>query len=328
MVTSAVSIGLAALMVQTASAAYTLVDKYDSTNFFNAFDFFSDPDPTKGFVNYLPATAANNNSVLAGYAAAEHPDASDTIYMGVDFATHDPTSPGRDSIRVHSQKTYTKGLFIADVKHMPGSICGVWPAFWTFGDNWPLQGEIDVLEGVNDQQTNKITLHTGPGCTMKPAGSLKTSMLVDPNCNAGNAFQGCGFDTVDTAGYGDGFNRIGGGIYALEWTSDFIRVFFFPRHSIPSDLSSAASVPDPSSWGNPVAAFSGDGCDIDAHFQEHRIVFDTTFCGEWAGNVWQTIGECKATGMSCVDYVRGNPEVYKEAFWELYGVRVYQEVGK
>ena len=105
----------------TASAAYTLRDNYDHSNFFNEFTFFSDPDPTHGFVNYAAPTAANL-SALAGYD-------SKAVYLGVDYNTKNPSGSGRGSVRVHSQKTYTRGLFVADIAHMPASICGSWPAF-------------------------------------------------------------------------------------------------------------------------------------------------------------------------------------------------------
>lgn len=32
---------------------------------------------------------------------------------------------GRESVRISSKKTFTHGLFIADVQHMPGNECGV-----------------------------------------------------------------------------------------------------------------------------------------------------------------------------------------------------------
>ena len=49
---------------------------------------------------------------------------------------------GRPSIRIESVDSWTHGLFITDIKHMPtttdSSGCSVWPAFWTLGSGtWP-----------------------------------------------------------------------------------------------------------------------------------------------------------------------------------------------
>lgn len=63
----------------------------------------------------------------------------------------------------------------------------------------------------------------------------------------------------------------------VEWTSQFIKIWFFPRSSTPSNLKSGK--PDTSSWGTPQSFFKGN-CDIDSHFKGHNIVFDTTFCGD------------------------------------------------
>lgn len=43
--------------------------------------------------------------------------------------------------------------------------CGTWPAVWELGPDWPADGEIDIVEGVNDVVPNQSTLHTSPGCT-------------------------------------------------------------------------------------------------------------------------------------------------------------------
>ena len=196
----------------------------------------------------------------------------------------------------------------------------------TFGENWPGEGEIDVLEGVNDQITNKVTLHTAPGCVMsKDPSTVSSSTLKTTDCGKDGGFVGCGFDTQGSNNYGTSFNQNNGGVYALEWTNSVIRVFFFPRQSIPSDIASESPNPDPSTWGQPIAAFSGSGCDLEKHFQNHKIVFNTTFCGAWAGASFDEVGECKKTGMTCVDYVKSHPEKYDEAFWELNGLRVYQQ---
>lgn len=30
---------------------------------------------------------------------------------------------------------------------------GLWPAFWTYGEDWPTNGEIDIIEGIGDPHT-------------------------------------------------------------------------------------------------------------------------------------------------------------------------------
>lgn len=105
---------------------------------------------------------------------------------------------------------------------------------------------------------------------------VETSKLAGGNCNEEDGRIGCGFATDPSENnYGSGFNVADGGVYAMEWTSDFIRVFFFPRNAIPEDISNPELVPNPNSWGKAMAGFTGDECDIDTHFKEHQIVFNT-----------------------------------------------------
>jgi hypothetical protein len=256
------------------AAAYAIADTFDHTNFFDEYDFFNGADPTNGFVKYTTSATANASG-LAGYSGSQ-------VYLGVDSTTVNP-SGGRGAVRLSSKKSYTHGLFIADIAHMPGGICGVWPAFWTFGPNWPASGEIDIIEEVNNAQTDSVTLHTSPGCSMSSNSSLASSTLASPDCEGNN---GCSISTANTQGYGAGFNAIGGGVYAMQWESSGIYVWFFPRNAIPSDITSGS--PNTAGWGTPTAAFSGGGCDVDKFFMNHNIVFDTTFCGDWAGqsSVW------------------------------------------
>jgi len=300
-----------------ARAQYSLVDNYDTSNFFNEFSFYSGTDPTNGFVDYQTATAANADG-LAGFS-------SGGIYLGVDDTTLNP-SGGRGSVRLSSNKAYTHGLFIADIAHMPGSICGVWPAFWTFGPNWPASGEIDIIEGVNQESVDTITLHTSAGCSVNTAGSAPgTTILTADNCNAGtDASTGCGVSTSNTNAYGNGFNSIGGGVYAMEWTSSSISVWFWPRGSIPSDIT--AETPNPTGWPTPMTVFTGNTCDIDQHFANHNIIFDTTFCGDWAGEVWGS-GSCASAAATCNDFVAQNPSAFSEAYWLINSVKVYQTSG-
>ncbi len=85
----------------------------------------------------------------------------------------------------------------------------------------------------------------------------------DPS-NAYVTFQG-----VSTNTYGSGFNAIGGGVYATQWNSAAISIWFFPRDSIPSNIQSAN--PDPSTWGKPLSQFSG-ACNIDNYIHSQQIV--------------------------------------------------------
>ena len=41
-----------------------------------------------------------------------------------------------------------------------------WPAVWEVGDDWPNQGEVDIVEGVNNVSPNQATLHTAAGKTL------------------------------------------------------------------------------------------------------------------------------------------------------------------
>jgi hypothetical protein len=139
------------------------------------------------------------------------------------------------------------------------------------GDNWPSNGEIDIIEGVNQQSTNQAALHTSPGCAINDSGF--SGSVVTSNCDVKASGQapnaGCAITSNSTQSYGDGFNTAGGGVYATEWTGEAIKVWFFPSASIPSDISTG--IPDPSGWGSPMAAFAGR-CDIDSHFRELQIV--------------------------------------------------------
>lgn len=309
------------LSTGVAQAAYSQVDQYDPSNFFDKVDFFTGADPTDGFVTYLDAASANARG-LAGFAQGG-------IYLGVDNTNI--TATGRASTRVTSTQAYTKGLFVADIAHMPagsgdGGSCGLWPAFWMFGPNWPSSGEIDIIEGVNNQQSNAITLHTSAGCTMANTGSLSSTKLASADCE-GNS--GCSQQTSVTDNYGAGFNAAGGGVYAVEWTSDHIAVWFFARSDpMAAQLTAAgdaAAAPDPTAFGQPLAQFVGASCDIDDHFVDNNLVFNIDYCGDWAGQVWDQDPTCSALAPTCSQYVADNPHAFSEAYWLINSIKVYQQ---
>jgi len=198
---------------------------------------------------------------------------------------------------------------------MPGSVCGTWPAYWTVGGNWPNNGEIDIIEGVNNGHENQATLHTNGGCTM-PGNRAQSGVSVGDNCDVaatGNA--GCGVRLTKPNAYGDGFNSQGGGVYAMERIDSQINVWYFPRNAIPGDVLSGH--PNPCNWPLRDAHFDlGGQCDK-SHFGGHQIVFDITFCGDWAGAVYNQNG-CPG---SCTDFVANNPGAFSESYWLVNSLR-------
>ena len=241
------------------------------------------------------------------------------------------TGRGRDSIRLESKDLYTTGLFLLDLQHMPYG-CGTWPAFWTFGANWPYQGEIDIIENVHNATVNQQTLHTNENCNMatEPT-SLFSGSWIDGNTNC-NVFEtgnaGCSIVSDQTNTYGKSFNDVQGGLYAMEWTSDFIRVFSFPRASIPANALSSSPNPNDPSWGKPVGywTLNDASCSSD-HFKEHTVTFDITFCGDWAGATFSSACpvEAAANGGSCNQYVQNNPQAFEDTYWLINSLKVFKQ---
>ena len=172
-----------------------------------------------------------------------------------------------------------------------------------------------------------MTLHTGPGCQIGQDTTQFSGTLNSDNCDIAAEDQpkntGCSIEDSSTKSYGAGLNAIGGGVYATQWTSDAISVYFFPRDSIPADV--LGDSPDPSGWGKPAAKFAG-ACDIEETFKQQQIVFDTTFCGQWAGTVWDS-GSCGKKAATCEEWVQNNPEAFTEAYWTINALKVYQDNG-
>jgi hypothetical protein len=87
-------------------------------------------------LRYVNESVATTN----GYATANN----DSITISVDTTNKWPNGgPGRPAVRIISDNTYTHGLFILDLNHMPYG-CGTWPAFWLLGPDWPGNGEIGM----------------------------------------------------------------------------------------------------------------------------------------------------------------------------------------
>ncbi|ORY08221.1 concanavalin A-like lectin/glucanase domain-containing protein [Clohesyomyces aquaticus] len=311
----------AATLFQLSIAGYVLEDDY-MKDFYGNFEFFTDKDPTNGFVKFVDQATAESTGLIN---ATSYGANSNAVSWGVDTTNNSPN--GRSSIRLTSKKSYNNGLVVLDVEHMPTG-CGTWPAFWMVGPSWPKNGEIDILEGVNEQEANAMTLHTGPGCSIAADSGAFAGEIATSNCDVNAANQdknaGCSIHASNKNTYGAGLNANNGGVYATLWTDEAISIYFFPRGSIPDDVTGDS--PNPAGWGKPAAKFAGD-CHIPSIFKSQQIVFDTTFCGDWAGQVWDS-SSCASKADTCNSFVQNNPSAFKEAYWTINALKVYQDNGQ
>ncbi|KXS99181.1 hypothetical protein AC578_3032 [Pseudocercospora eumusae] len=300
------------------SLSYTLADTYSGTGFFDNFDYFTGYDPTSGFVHYVDSSVATSQQYNLTYAS------SDSAVLRVDTSETD-ASTGRYSVRITSKKQYDSGLFIFDIVRTPYG-CSTWPALWLSDpNNWPENGEIDVLEAVNQGNIgNQMTLHTTSGCKMNVKRKETGDALYKTCKNTTNDNAGCGV-MGGRETYGESFNDNGGGIYAMEWRDQGIRVWFFSRDDIPSDIPddvTNTTAPDPSTWGEALADFPSTHCDISSHFRNQSIIANIDLCGTWAGSeaVYTTEYGCPG---ECTQFVATNNTAFETAVWEWKSWRVY-----
>lgn len=347
---TAANIARSSAFVPATNPTYALKHDYSGPNVFENFQFYSDKDPTNGHVKYVDAQTANSNG-LAGFMPEltdKSANAQAPFYLGVDDKTPQSTA-GRSSVRVNSIHKFNHALIIADILHMPAPVCGTWPAFWTLGSgsDWPNAGEIDILEGVNDEPFNRYTLHTSAGIVAANHSNVhQTGIQVTKNCDvkAPDQSPNAGCSTIDLPGipsYGTELNDVQGGVYATLIDSEGVRIWFFARENIPADIKSGTPNPPPrdlttvnttgtstkSTWSLPNARFdSPDNAPdaFDTHLKDHQIIINIAFCGDWAGKVWKDSKSCMALAPTCEEYVSGNPEAFTDVYWAFNSIKVYE----
>lgn len=114
----------AAAITSTAASArtYSLNTSYEGATFFDGFTFLDD-DPASGYADYVLQDVALSMGMISN-------SSSGAINIGVDNTTvlSSKDTAGRMAVRIESNTKYNYGLFVADFTHVPGGICGVWPA--------------------------------------------------------------------------------------------------------------------------------------------------------------------------------------------------------
>ncbi|PMB71164.1 Endo-1,3(4)-beta-glucanase [Beauveria bassiana] len=297
--------------------AYSLATSYAGDALINGFNWIDTRDLSNGYVRYQSQANAASQGL---FAVDKH---TGVVRIGVDHTNTLDVSDGRPSIRLESKEAYNQGLFVADFLHMPPSQCGVWPAFWAYGPNWPNSGEIDIIEGANTAHRNIISAHTTASCSLgDDVLRMASGAAQTKDCNVGADNVGCGYvtPTSDTSSYGDTFNAVGGGIYAMLWDDEYIKVWHFDRDTAPADI--AAKKPEPASWGKPAAVYGGKSCDVESHFRDMSIVLNINFCGDYGNAVWKSDG-CSALAPTCSEWVAKNPAAFANAYWDVNYIDAY-----
>lgn len=255
-------------------AQWTMTDEIGPSDFFNDFDWYTATDPSNGLVTYQSQSDAKTNNIT--YVEG------DSFFMRVD--TTEVQLAGRKSARISSKKSYSDGVYVLNVTHIPTG-CAVWPAFWTVTDQynagkWPAGGEIDIMENANDQYpSNLATLHTESNCTIPSTISTQTGTVLSTSCLSpgSNGNQGCQTEMNGTsnANWGSSFNqKKTGGLFAMERAmgseGSGISVWYFPKGSEPSDLAAGSQSVNPSNWGKAGANFNiANECNSD--FGPHNV---------------------------------------------------------
>lgn len=241
-ITSTLAALIAAFLLSNAATArnFTLFHEVSGSQFLEKFWFWNYNDPTGGTVNYV-------NQLTAVAKKLAYVDSSNRFVMRADNTSIVPAGSGRPSVRIHSYFKVGDGVLVGKSTHMPQG-CGTWPAFWTCTtDTWPAGGEVDVVEGANDQgPKNLASLHTTHGCHV-PAGyrSDQTGFTGQTDCS----YQpGCSSSFTADNSFGPQFNQNGGGYFAVRRKTQpgdpGIGIYFWPitanRSSLPSVVAAFA----------------------------------------------------------------------------------------
>jgi hypothetical protein len=103
------------------SQTFNLIQSYQGLDFFDrGFTLYEGFDPTFGYVDYVNLATAEQYGLINLTEVGN----TGVARWGVDtVGILDPSANlGRKSIRLQSAKTYTHGLFVLDVKHLPANV--------------------------------------------------------------------------------------------------------------------------------------------------------------------------------------------------------------
>mmetsp|Transcript_24539 Transcript_24539/g.40911 ORF Transcript_24539/g.40911 Transcript_24539/m.40911 type:complete len:386 (-) Transcript_24539:303-1460(-) len=343
--------------------AVNFFDNFDfDTNFTVSGEVIN--DPTHGFVEYVDEKTAVELGMVK--ATEDEKLYIGVNYNTTEVTAENPPKSIRVHSKFTIDGHH---LVVIDLDHMPSTIpvnedaesagCGLWPAFWLKGyepPTWPENGEIDIIEYANNLKEDQCTLHTSYGCFQDTSNvDFNGYWATGSDCDLGsagvNATLGCGivsppspvgasFNTLAASRKKDSISEVQrkgeqgqnerGGVYVTEFNRNKeIRVFYFSRGDIPSDLLAGTPVPD--NWGTPSAHFyvgadESQCASDDGYFNDMQIILNTDICGDWAGSAFSS--NCPTlvadTGLSsCEDYIAKHISDLSEAYWLINKIDIY-----
>eukprot|EP01084_Bolivina_argentea_P047262 87072_1 len=299
------------------SQKYVLNHTFQGTGFFEQFEFMNETAcAVSGFSNYI-------TNISEAYAMGLINTTSTTAYMGTDYI-HKVGNEGRAALCIGTKQRWNNNLFITDILHIPIG-CGVWPSWWMEDGNHALKTcELDTIEGINYYTDDRSSLHSHANVTCDFQTEKNNINITGKWVQSGNCTQnGCSIDANNNNSYGKQFNDNGGGVYAHQKKENFIKLWFWKRDEIPNDI--IIKQPNPSNWGIPYAEFTfGEWCPQWICNTQKQLRYDIYFCG-WAGNQneWKKC-ESIVEGQTCQEWVMNNPSYFKEAYWLVNYMDVYQ----
>ncbi|KAI6114526.1 hypothetical protein F5141DRAFT_1107390 [Pisolithus sp. B1] len=218
--------GIFALLAST-SSAYDLIREYSGNTFFDRWDFYDASDNTT-FGNVTWVSETNATSLGLAYV-----DIQGDVILKVDNTTNVTYGQERNSVRITTQDAYELGsLWLIDVNHIPYG-CSVWPAFWSFGPQWPYDGEIDIIEGINLMTYNQMAVHTTPGCIY--SGSVGQLGISGSTTDCSQP-SGCTVMETSPNSFESGFAAAGGGVWATKFDDTGISIWFWSVGSLDACL--------------------------------------------------------------------------------------------
>ncbi|KAK4686775.1 hypothetical protein P7C73_g3342, partial [Tremellales sp. Uapishka_1] len=323
-VLSLLSVYLLSATPATATGTTSLVRSYEGSTFFDRWTYYGNYDnTTEGDAEYV------NRTVAVGSPELTYINSAGNAIIKVDNTSTVAYNDKRNTVKILSTDTYDVGsVWVLDAVHLPYG-CSVWPSFWSenVAETWPEGGEIDTFEGVNNQVSNQMALHTESGCSLTASSSAYTGIVNATDCDySANDNSGCGVTVDNSASYGAAFASAGGGAFITELSETGISIWFFSRTDIPSAVTNANASIDTRELGTPSAFWSNTGCNIQNYFKAQSLILDITLCGSWAGQsaILASTGCSALTGTeTCYETYVLDGANYADAYFEIKSIKVY-----